>query len=268
MTRKLLTLTSVIIFCLLACSCASLRSSKQSDEKQITKAVADQKGDPVGPKQLPSCIVKEQRLTLSDGSAILLDHLPYYGTASEYFETGRHPTASHPAGRIALPRKCMLANGTILTSGWYSVIVRFKPGADEVVFLRTKGISCLQSAYQELTADIQYRVSHADADGDGTIDEKEFRRAFDPPPPRPLRDRDAHLAPYSGIDSSIRGPSVDDTCGHTIERVSAPLRVKEMQYPRERSSLELLPTNTNGTFTLEIVFGRYKGATSFSMIRN
>ena len=232
----------------------------------ICIAVAAEKGDPMSAKQLPNCIVKEQRLILSDGSAILLDHLAYYGTASEYLEEGSHPTASHPVGRIALPQTCRLANGTILNSGWYGIIVRFKPGADEVLFLRTKGISCLQSAYQELTADIRYRVSRADADGDGTIDEKEFHCAFNPPPPRPLRDTDAHLVPYSGVDGSARSPSVDATCGDVIESVSAPLRVKEMQDPGERSSLELLPTNTNGTFILEIVFGRYKGSTSLSMV--
>ena len=134
------------------------------------------------------------------------------------------------------------------------------------MFSRTKGISCLQSAYKELTADIQYRVSHADADGGGSMDEKELRGAFHPAPPRPLRDTDAHLVPYSGVDGSARSPSVDATCGDIIESVSAPLRVKEAQDPRERSSLDLLPTKTNGTFTSGIVFGRYKGSTSLSMV--
>jgi hypothetical protein len=41
MTRTILTLTSVVILCSLACSCAHLHSFKKSDEDQIATAVAD-----------------------------------------------------------------------------------------------------------------------------------------------------------------------------------------------------------------------------------
>lgn len=229
--------------------------------------VAAPEGAKRKPEGSPACIVKEQRLILSDGSAILLDHLAIYGTASEYFEKGKHPTATHSAGRIQLPRQCRLGDGSLLNAGWYSIRASLKPGADEVSFVRTKGLACLQSAYGDLIADIRYRVAHADTDGNGEIDRKESWRALYPTlPPRPLRDTDAHRVPYGGTEIlGDRSSGPLSGCGVVLEKVSVPMRVTELREPRERSSLDLLPTDTKGAFTLEIVFGRYRGSVSLSV---
>ena len=123
-------------------------------------ALAEEKVAPESAKQLPYCIVKEQRLVLSDGSAILLDHLAYYRIPSEYFERGRHRTSTHHVGRIALPRKCNLPNGLVLKPGWYGVFVEFQPGADKLLFLRTDGIECLHGL------DVTCRFGRLEAKGE------------------------------------------------------------------------------------------------------
>lgn len=242
-------------------------------------ALAEEKVAPKSAKQLPDCIVKEERLVLSDGSAILLDHLAYYGIPSEYFERGRHRTSTHHVGRIALPRKCNLPNGSVLKPGWYGIFVEFKPGSDKLLFVRTAGIECLQSIYKELSSDIDYRMSHADTDGDGTVDDRERDRAIHysgvftqeellDPSGEALKK--PHLRPtYDGLDDSIsvRSPSIYSSAwGTERERVSAPLQVKEIDRHRTRPSLEIRPADKKGSFILEVVYGLYMGTTSFSMI--
>lgn len=252
----------------LACSVASM-----------CLALAEAKGTARSAEQLAGCIVKEERLVLSDGSAILLDHLAFYGTASEYLEKDSHPTASHPVGRIVLPRKCNLPNGSVLNPGWYGIVVEFKPGSDKLLFVRTDGIECLQSIHKELSSDIDYRMSHADTDGDGTVDDRERMHAFHYSgvfTKEELLDpfgealKKPHLRPtYSGLDDSIsvRTPSIySSVWGTERERVSTPLQVKEIDQPRTRSSLEIRPADKKGSFILEVVYGRYMGTTSFSMI--
>jgi len=243
-------------------------------------AVAEEKVAPKSAKQLPYCIVKEERLVLSDGSAILLDHLAYYGIPSAYFERGRHPTSSYLfLGRIALPHKCNLLNGSVLRPGWYSICIEFKPGSSKLLFVRTDGIECLQSIYKELSSDIDYRMSHADTDGDGTVNDRERDRAFHysgvftqeellDPSGEALKK--PHLRPtYSGLDDSgsARSPSIYSSAwGTERERVSAPLQVKEIDRHRTRPSLDIRPADKKGSFILEVVYGLYMGTTSFSVI--
>lgn len=241
-------------------------------------ALAEEKVAPKSAKQLPYCIVKEERLVLSDGSAILLDYLAYYGVPPEYFERGKHPPSTHHVGRIALPHNCALPNGSVLKPGWYGVFVKFKPDSDELLFLRTAGIECLQSIYKELPSDIDYRMSHADTDGDGTVDDRERERAFHYSgvfTKEELLDpfgealKKPHLRPaYDGLDGPAdRSPSIYNSAwGRERERVSAPLQVKEIDRHRTRPSLEIRPADKKGSFILEVVYGLYMGTTSFSMI--
>lgn len=227
-------------------------------------------------KVAPDYIVKEDRLVLSDGSAIALDYLTYYETASEYFEKGEHPAARHSIGRIALPHKCNLPNGSVLKPGWYNIIIEFKSGSDKLWFTRTKGIECLESIYKELSSDIDYRISHADTNGDGTIDDRERRRAFDAsgafskeeildPVSEALRK--PHLRPtYFGGDDSFNSPSILPGWGTVREEISVSMQLEEIDQPRTRKFLEIRPAEKQGSFILEVEFGLYMGTISLTMI--
>ena len=237
--------------------CVTACLSVSGSEARIVYAAA------TGP---PECIVKIQRFILSDGSEICLDQLTYYTPGTEYFRRGEHPAAQHPVGRIALPTRFRLVDGSILEPRWYTVGVFFKPGADKIVFTRTRGMELLQSTYKGLAEDINYRVSHADADGDGHIDEKERQLAFERPAPLKLEDTEAHLVPYSGGPSAMDDRSTFPECSTVVSEVRAPLDVKEIETARERASLDIFPAEEPGTFVLEITFGLYQGRTSLSLV--
>ena len=152
--------------------------------------------------------------------------------------------------------------------------VEFKPDSDTLVFRKTRGSEYLQSTYKELSSDIDYRISHADTDGDGAVDDREWSWAFNVCGPRTVEDmhltldeelKRPHMRPaYPGIDGG-KGLTVR-SYGSVIEEASAPMQLKEMDEPRTRPSLEIFPTDKKGTFILEVVSGLYKGTTSFSLV--
>jgi len=178
---------------------------------------------------------------------------------------GERPTAQHPAGRMGLPRRFRLLNGAILEPGWYVIVLHFKPEADEIVFSRSKGMEILQSTYKALGEGIDYRVSRADTDGDGVIDEKERLLAFDRPPSLKLEDAEEPLLSYSGGPSAMNDRSSFPECAIVTSKVTAPLEIKEIATGRERASLDLFPGREQGSFVLEITFGLYQDRTGLSV---
>ena len=149
-------------------------------------------------------------------------------------------------------------------------------------FERTTGIECLESIYEDLSSDIDFRMSGADVNQNGTIDDKERLEAFHSSgvfTDEGLRDpcaealKKPQLRPtyhggdgHGGPDGPYSPSTYTSVWGGIRETVAAPLFVKTLKEPQTRSSLDLLPTETKGTFILEVVFGLYRGTTSLSIM--